>query len=221
MVKKIIFFLSSLLIPLFVFAENAPQDVYFITLLYDKGNVTVGEVKTGQTIFYSPKSQPENGYTLNIISQENKVFYSVKFSFLLEIFFAPPSEWFNEKGEQIYFPKTEEVSQKLDQASVLLTAPFDQGAKEFLVLDPQGKEVLRYGLADFEPKSSCGDGFCQVFENEKSCPQDCKITPLAESKTKEPDSDRFSPSIFWIPIGALIFIGAGVFYWRWKERKNV
>ncbi len=124
--KKILLIVVILLFIPIVYSES--QKVFQLMLEYNKGEITKESlfVKKG---YFTPLDEPGD-YRVDIVSFENDVLYSQKFDFSLEVFGAPPREWFDEYGNQIYIPnETESGYRKLDETLKELVIPYFDDAK--------------------------------------------------------------------------------------------
>ncbi|MEK6860660.1 MAG: hypothetical protein AABY07_01695 [Nanoarchaeota archaeon] len=146
--KKIILLLMIVLLSSFAYAEQ--QDIFQLKLEYNKGEITKNSLLTTKGYFSNPVQTPDDDYTLKIISFNNKILYEQRFKFPLEIFGAPPKEWFDEKGNQIYIPTAEESGYKiLDKASVELIIPYFDNAKLINIYDKENNLKLSIDVSYF------------------------------------------------------------------------
>jgi len=143
--KRILMF--GFVLILFLTLVNAvEQNVFVLTLKYDKGNISNEGLILTKGFFNEPINQPEEGYTLEVISVDDKILYSQKFEFPLEIPFAPLPEWFDEEGNQIYFPTQEESRILLDTVTVELIFPYFDNIQRIDIKDSSDVLVLSIGI---------------------------------------------------------------------------
>ncbi len=115
----------------------AQQDVFILTLEYNKGNLSVQNLLVAVGYFTTPVNQPADGYILELISSKSNVLYKQTFDFPLEVHFSPPPrEWFDEKGNQVYIPNESETRTIRDTATVELIFPFFEDAARIDVRYP-------------------------------------------------------------------------------------
>jgi hypothetical protein len=137
MTKSCLIFLFFLILTCSAFAAN-PQ-VMVLNLFYDKGNITLlnSTVKYG---FYPDKRyQPEDGYTMEIHSFDNKKLYDFSFK-------APNIEYREGSDE------SKEMHGGIivhDRISFSLVIPYYQEMKSFTIYTPEGKVA---GKITFERK---------------------------------------------------------------------
>jgi len=162
--KKTIFLLSVSLLFLFsnsVIAEK--QRMYFVNTIFDRGNVTIGDISTGEG--YIPgENFSEDGFTyeLELISFAGAILETRKFTFNLEVLYSPPEgEWENSTSGPTRLNYTE-------QTEVL---PYHEDGKTINIYD------ANHSLVDSKEvgylANICGDGVCQDHESYESCQKDC------------------------------------------------
>jgi|SRR3989344_758670 len=156
--KYLLLIVGALLLAGLVYAES--QKVFQLTLEYNKGNITKESlyVKNG---YFTPLSEQEGDYRVDIISFENNALYSQRFDFSLEIFGAPKREWFDEKGRQIYIPNETESGYKvLDETLIELIIPYFENAKLINIYDKDNNLKLSIDVSHFtRPKTIKGITF--------------------------------------------------------------
>jgi hypothetical protein len=115
-------------------------------------------------------SQPEIGYTLKMFSFENEVLYSFKFSINPEKLYAPPKEWFDEEGNQIYIPN-ETISVE-NETNIVLVFPYFKNAEKVNIYDSDDSLILSVDVSKY---ATCNmNNICNSNENYYTCPEDCK-----------------------------------------------
>lgn len=122
----------------------AQQEVYVLNLKYDKGNISILNLMKTKGFYNKPVDEPKQGYRLDVVSFENKLLYSQKFNFELEIKSAPLPEWFDEHGNQIYFPKEEETRIIKDSDVRELIFPYFENAQRIDIYNPNDILVLSF-----------------------------------------------------------------------------
>lgn len=142
-----------------------------ITLFYNNGNLSYGNVKLLETPENLNTKSEIGDYQLTVFSFEDKPLYETKFSFSLEIVSSPPEEWFDDEGNQIYFPNaTGKEKLKLEKASIVLFIPYFDDVKNAKVFY-DGILKLNIDLSNF---SICNhNSICENKESFKTCPTDC------------------------------------------------
>ncbi len=169
--KKIIILAISiaLFLPL-VIAET--QKIYVLDLNYDRGIVTKESILVMNGYYQEARVQPEDGYLLELVSFDNEVLFSLKFKFPLEIVSEALPEWFDENGNQIYFPTAEEAGHIiLDKTAIQLIIPYFPNGKTIRISNPEGRNLLEVDVGLFA--QVCGDNICQGHESYLDCPKDC------------------------------------------------
>ncbi len=124
------------------------ERVYQITLKYDKGTITKENLIVTMGFPEHRKIHLEDDYRLEAISFDNKILYTTYFNFPLEIFAEPLAEWFDEEGNQIYFPTEEESGHIiLDEATQLLVIPYFKDGKQINIYDKDDSLVLEIDIS--------------------------------------------------------------------------
>ena len=141
-----------------VFANNG--EILLLQLKYDNGEIKLQYITKVDGIFNEEKNQPENAYRLEIISFNEKILYSQKFNIdLVETYVADPS-WFDEKGNQIYFPQRNETSLTVTETTVDFVLPYFENAKEINIYDKDNKLKLSIDVSHFA--TITGDGVSEL-----------------------------------------------------------
>ena len=161
--QKRVFIFGIFLFFLISFVSAAEQDVFVLNLRYDNGNVSVQSLIVSKGFFNEPLNQPEEGYRLEVVSSKGKVLYEQKFEFSLKINFEPPPEWFDDEGNQIYFPTEEETEITTNTSTVELIFPYFKNIESINVYDRNDELVssIDVGGEDFGEKS--GSRYVVVF----------------------------------------------------------
>lgn len=203
---------------------SAESKIYILDLNYDKGDLSLLNifVKPG----YAPDkaTQPEVGYTADVISFKGRILYSFKFEIPLEIYAVPPLET-DETGGLI----------SLDRVNFTLLVPYFENGKTINIYDPNGAKKLSVDIQQFatgECSSNidcgdnnpctadlctgiskvcsnmpitpcCGNGICEAEETYPECSQDC--SPISSLK-KYP--------VAWIVVVILGLIVAAIVFIR-------
>src|SRR3990167_6451068 len=106
---KKVFFGIIILFAFINLAHALGEKSYFLELKYDNGVVTKENIQLISGEAPDSRNQPESGYLLKIISFEKKELYSIHFNFPLSSVGTSNPDWFDEEGNQVYFPTPEEV----------------------------------------------------------------------------------------------------------------
>lgn len=143
MKKEIIITSFAAILLIATLVSAAQQDVFVLTLEYNKGDIAVQNLLVTKGYFTTPINQPADGYILELISSKNKVLYKQTFDFPLEVHFSPPpKEWFDEIGNQIYIPNESETRTVLDAATVELIFPYNDDAARIEIYYPNKTRAL-------------------------------------------------------------------------------
>ncbi|PIN93935.1 hypothetical protein COU54_01060 [Candidatus Pacearchaeota archaeon CG10_big_fil_rev_8_21_14_0_10_31_24] len=153
MYKKI-YFVFVLMFLVLVSASQS-QEVYVLNLKYDNGEISATSLLKTEGYFSNSVNEPEEGYLLEVISLDDSVLYSQKFDFILESHSEPDSSWFDEQGNQIYFPNVSETTEFLNSSYVELIFPYYESAREIRVSDSKGNKLISLSVnADLDIKDS-------------------------------------------------------------------
>ena len=98
------------------YKNNLVNDIVLsLTLKYNNGKMTQEGIKLIEGNPPDKLNQPEEGYTAKILSFDNEELYSFKFLIELTPVNALDPSWFDEQGNQIFFPKetTELIKEKI------------------------------------------------------------------------------------------------------------
>lgn len=146
------------------------QKLYLINIeLVDENRLISNYITVSEGYMDDLRIQPDDGYLLELISFNNEILFSRKFDFPV-LTYAPPPEWFDEKGNQIYFPDSDEkLLERPD--SIILKIPYFQNGKE-IVISRNDEKILNIDVSVFA--NICNNnGICDGSESFRSCPQEC------------------------------------------------
>jgi len=114
------------------------KEVYVLLLEYD---LNKEELFVTKGYFFEPRSQPEQGYRIDIVA-DSKLLYSENFVFSREIFFAPQMS--DEQDNNVF---TETGPIILDVVTKELILPYFDEARMFKLYSPQNEMVLEYDVS--------------------------------------------------------------------------
>ncbi len=141
---KLFAFVLSLFFLLNIVSALERGEVFVLTLKYDQGNVSVASLVKTEGYFAPPIDKLAKGYLLEVISSEGKLLYRQYFDFNLEMNTAADPSWFDEKGNQVYFPTVNETHTLLERASIEIIFPYFKEASKINVKNPVGKEIISF-----------------------------------------------------------------------------
>ncbi|MBI2106560.1 hypothetical protein HYT57_01115 [Candidatus Woesearchaeota archaeon] len=174
-------FISALFIVLLsITMINAQLEnvVLSLTLKYDNGKIMHEETKL---ISGSPPdriNQPINGYTAKILSFKNELLYSFKFPIELIPLSALDPSWFDDEGNQIFFPN--ETVESLKKLTFILNFPFFNNAKYIEIYSPEDSLILTVDISKF---ALCNQNkICDSDESKELCPDDCSNVDVSYEK---------------------------------------
>ena len=120
-------------------SKDVENKIYVLTLNYDNGKVKLLElfVKNG----HSPdrKVQPENGYNCELVSKNNEILYSFKFSIPLTVMTPPPVE--GDSGESTIY---------LENTNFTLLIPYFKNCEKIVIYDPDYTELISIDVSYFD-----------------------------------------------------------------------
>jgi len=161
------FVLVLLVLTTTVYADDVS---YSLTINYKEGKISLVDLKLREGTAPSRLVQPEEGYTLKVISFNNEVLHSFKFVIELIPQHALKPEWFDENGTQIYFPNV--TFPVTNETSIVLTFPYFRNAKTVEIYSPNKILVLSVDVSNY---ATCNmNTICDPNENYQVCPEDCK-----------------------------------------------
>ncbi len=127
--KIIILLILTLMLNIVLAEENK---VYIIDLHYKDEVITVNDIIIKTGYYPDRKLQPEKGYTLELISDDNFVLYSFKFEVPLKIYTDVIDENKEVRGGVIV----------LNETNFALILPYYDNAKEIKIYDNENKEMV-------------------------------------------------------------------------------
>ena len=136
---------------LFSAIANAKQtEVIVLTLGYNKGDISLKNIRMDEIAFNEKKSNPKDNYRLDYISYDEQLTYSLKFHFPLEIDGSPPNpDWFDERGNQIVIPRVNKSERILERAFAELIIPLQKKGRFIRIFNEKNKQVLEVDLIDY------------------------------------------------------------------------
>jgi len=173
----ILFLIFSFFARDYVLAEDR-QKVYHISILFDQGNATIGEVSTNEGYVQNEdliEFSQGFKYRLELLSQKGELLEKKQFSIDNRVFPAPPDEG---RGWEELPPV---IQDQLEHFESLLY--HKNGAKLFL-FNSNNKLISQKDvayLADF-----CGDKKCGAEENFENCSEDC----VKNEKPERPNEQK-------------------------------
>lgn len=122
--------------------------VFSLSIMYDGENMTNEGLNLVQGIAPTRLEQPpETGFTLKVISSNEKVLYSFKFILESRILQSPPREIFSENGTQISTPQDKPL--ELKNISTTLVIPYFEDGDQILIYDPNNKLLLSVDISKY------------------------------------------------------------------------
>ena len=222
---KLAVLVALLLIGLFsvtILAEQ--QEVYVLRLQFDGISLTPEQFYV-TTVNYIEEFQQEGEFYVKIISFEDEMIYSRYFDISRTFTSGADPRWFDEEGNQIIIPESEEHQEELVYKELLLPY-FSQGKR--MSIGTGDTLLLELDLTAYA--RTCGDEQCQAHENQESCAEDCEevseeIKEVVEEVVEEESIIAEQPQAghkyfpYFIPGGIfIILIGIMVYILR-KIRK--
>lgn len=148
------------------------QTVYVIALRYNSGTLASEGVSIIQGYPSDARNKPPQGYILRLSSFDGKLLHTLRFDVPRHIAISPPPEWFDEKGNQIYYPLQSEATNKLlDSVSLKLIIPYFKDGKSITISGQQNNLLLTVDVGHLA--QLCGDSICQPHESAIECHKDC------------------------------------------------
>ncbi|MBU2639732.1 MAG: hypothetical protein KKG75_03435 [Nanoarchaeota archaeon] len=157
---------------------------YMVDLTIDsRENIVLEDI--GLTKSYLVKDFNDGPYTLRMVNFEKETLYYDTFNFMEAV---PPAEWFDEEGNQIYFPTEDELFDR----EVHLVVPYFKTGTNILIYDVDGNLDIDFSLIEY-----CeGPG--------------CLMQAGKEIKVEKIEFNK----VFIIPLIVLFIIG----YWLYKKK---
>ncbi len=162
--RKILVISASLLVILLLIlpVSAQSQEIYFITIIFDRGEVKIKDVSKGNGY---PSDEEKNlvmpYYLIELLSMSGEVLESINFNIHLEIAGAPPLSG----EENISLPP-------LEQTEELITIPFYSDGKILNLYDANHYLIDSKDVGYLAPEE-CGNNKCELHENFENCTQDC------------------------------------------------
>lgn len=162
-----IFKLSLLITALFcataAFAQT--QQIFMVEILFDRGQVKIGEVTNGQGYASAPEKEPEMGpyqYWLEMISSSGQILETRKISLDNRVSTRPPYP-----GEA---PEPAGAN-TVTEFSKIISLPYYPNVKSLNLYDANKNLIDQKDVSYLIP--GCGDGQCGAKENYLTCAADC------------------------------------------------
>lgn len=162
--------ISLFIFLLLILTSYAYAETYFsITLDYDKGDLSVNNVKLVESEEIIDLSSGIGEYNLILKSFKGETLFQTRFDIDTTIYSAPLEEWFDDEGNQIVIPDVEEDMQ-LEKTAKVVFAPYFTNVKNGLV--EKNKDNILF--VDLEEYSICNENsICENVEDYLTCPSDC------------------------------------------------
>lgn len=195
------------------------QPVTILNLDYNYGNVSVLSLIVNEG-YFNELVDSEGEYTAKMISCEDKILYELEFGFDLEVYNEPLLEWFDEQGNQIYFPPKEESKNYLDKTTKEFILPYFENLKQIDIY--KFADLILTIDADFnetctsEKKDGAGNN--QGDKQKKS--QIDGPTEVLEPILGE-DKKNNQRSLIYILIGGLVIIMVIVFLILGRKKQEI
>lgn len=189
-------------------SAQSEEFVYSLKINYFGGEISEENLRLVEGNPPDRLVQPEEGYTLKVISFKGDVLNSFKFEIQLTQSYEPPEEWFDEEGNQIYFP--DEIEEHIEEeVSLTLIIPYYKTAQSIEIYNAGNELVLS---SDVSKYSTCNqDNICGSNEDTKNCPYDCKQFDLNLTK--------ITPNFYWI-MGIIVIVAIVILTILHKFRKR-
>lgn len=183
MIKKILLWAILFLLILPVISAS----YYELNIEYNFGVLTLNNISIKDT---ASVFMPNTGsYRAEMISLSNKTLNTTYFEINREYIYDE------------FDPETGGASggdlQVLNQTNFTIYLPYYQDAKEINIYDLYNSNLLTIPVSQFS-KNLCGDGTCQFYEDERSCPRDClKAAPsnVTFQKPEVPVTQQITASV--------------------------
>jgi hypothetical protein len=214
--KKIIFILMFLI----CLSSVSAQISYFFEVKYDLENNKL-ELNDLDLI--------EDG---DVYSDSEFVTHDIKlFSFNDEVLYNYSYYW-NAMASYDYFPLDDNTigPEKPNYDLLQLNIPYFRNGKEIRVTDLSTREMV---IIDVSKYASCNEDYvCDFGEDERSCPEDCRIEIIYESDVQEnienkeesivvTIKEKESSIIPYFVVGVLIIIILGIIVFIIKQKRKV
>lgn len=116
------------------FAQTT-QEILSVNLHYSNPNVQITSIEKKTGFLTDVNTQPETGYTLQILNYDSKELYKIKFEFPIQVISDD-------------FSNTENSESKIeDQVKYSLNVPVFENAQKIVILDQQGNTAAQKNIA--------------------------------------------------------------------------
>jgi len=175
--------LIKIIMPAFIFliflnSVYALNQYYILDLKYDYGNISL--IKSSVEINTEIENFPGE-YTLKILAFDGGVLHTESFE-IPKLFIY-----------DIVDPVTGNIiggdMMELNETNFSLKLPYYKNTKSIEIYDVNSTKLLTIDVSMYA-KNLCGDGTCQSYESEKSCPADC-LKPAAPAGGNEETGKTF------------------------------
>lgn len=100
-----------------------------------------------------------------------------------------------------------------------ITIPYFSNGMEIKISDKNGSDILDKSVIQFA--QTCGNGTCELQENYKTCPQDCRA-PTPVTKDNNLTKNNMQPLLVLIGgIATIIVLTSGAIYWSIRRKKQL
>lgn len=148
-------------------ASAQMQKIYQIGLELQDSSLVLRHIAATDGYPDDIRVQPKQGYFLALKSFKNETLYSRYFDFP-KIAIAPPREWFDENGRQIFVPND---TRPITSKTLLLSIPYFKEGREIEIYG-LNKRVLTIDVSSFSEICN-SNGICDGYENFRACPAEC------------------------------------------------
>lgn len=145
--------------------------LYTLTVDYQAGKISISDIRRFQIDEPLDTQSSKGSYILRVFSFTGELLYRTNFEFQLELFGVPPSEWFDDQGNQIHIPNATETGLTiLEESSLVLVVPYYNNANWVGIF----QDDVLLAERDLSEYSTCNEnGVCDESETIELCPQDC------------------------------------------------
>ncbi len=200
--KRILFGLIIFLLINMVFVVSALEPkVYVLDIKYDNGMITKENIKVIPGEPPDRRNQPEEGYSLELVSFNGEILHSFKFNFPLQTFGIPSPDWFDEQGNQIYFPTPEEAGIiNLNETTLNLVFPYFPDGKSINIYSSEEQLLLEISVSQFSSQA-----IAKIKENGE-------ILPKIQTYFKEDKTGRIIKYILYAILSFMLLVMIYVIY---------
>ncbi len=154
-------------------ASNDSNLFLSVILNYDQGKISFQDVKLIQSTEPISKEEKIGNYTLKVYSFKQDKLYETKVTFDLMLFNEPPKEWFDEEGNQIYFPnETYKPKLIIDKTSKVVFVPYFKTINFIKLFNSDDVEIASKDVSELAVCNQ--NSICDNNETKELCPEDCK-----------------------------------------------